>query len=70
MSLSEVIREARDALKLSQADVAEQLKVSTGTVAGWELGDFRPRFKKLRAIAKVLRLSHADLIALAVKAAS
>lgn len=70
MSLSAVIRDARDRLGISQAELAERLGLSTGTVAGWELAAYRPRMNRLRSISKVLRVPYAELLDLAIKEAA
>jgi DNA-binding transcriptional regulator YiaG len=38
MTFAEHIREARDRLQLTQADLAARLQVSTQTISNWERG--------------------------------
>lgn len=51
----------REALRLSRADLAEALDVSTGTVVAWELGYRVPATKHLATMAEVLSVDAAVL---------
>lgn len=58
---------AREKAGLSQAELAEKLDVSTGTVAAWELlpdRDAGHNFKlsRLTKVAKALKVSRRDLL--------
>ena len=57
---AQLIREARQALKLSQQELAEKLGVSRNTVAGWETGHSRPDLDMVPALCKALRVSLAS----------
>ena len=48
------LRELRERQSLSQRQVAEQLKVTPGAVARWELGDNKPTMDNLLALAALL----------------
>ncbi len=48
------LRELRERRGLSQRQVAEQLKVTPGAVARWELGDNKPTMDNLLALAALL----------------
>jgi DNA-binding XRE family transcriptional regulator len=50
------LREARIKRRLSVAEVAEQVGVSTASVYFWENDDVRPRDANLSALCKVLKL--------------
>lgn len=54
MKLAKALAKARQARKLSQAQLAKLIGVSAGTVAGWETDRHGIRVKRLRAVAKVL----------------
>lgn len=60
------IAEARKKAKLTQAEVAEQLGVSTGTVAAWELLPIKGHsfhLTRLDEVARVLKVNKKDLMA-------
>ena len=48
------LRELRERRGLSQRQVAEQMKVTPGAVARWELGDNKPTMDNLLALAALL----------------
>lgn len=52
--LGPVIRAARGARGLEQADLARMLNVGQQAVSAWELGSSRPRAKQLAALAGIL----------------
>jgi transcriptional regulator with XRE-family HTH domain len=65
MKLSERIAAARKRLKLSQAQLAEKLGVSPGTVGSWESDAGHAhgiRKKRLVQVAKILGLEVTDLL--------
>ncbi len=51
-----VIREARSAQGMSQAELADRLGVSRNTVAGWETGHARPDLDLVPSLCRALRL--------------
>lgn len=53
-SLAELIREARESRALNQTELAKLIDVTSASVSWWEKGG-RPRFNKLKAIAKHTR---------------
>ena len=55
-SLSRLLRVARVDRKLSVADLADQLGVSTASIYFWESGRVRPRDANLTALCKILKL--------------
>jgi transcriptional regulator with XRE-family HTH domain len=55
-SLSRQLRVARVDRKLSVAELAEQLGVSTASIYFWESGRVRPRDVNLTALCKILKL--------------
>ncbi len=60
MSLSEQIAEARRAKKLTQAELAERIGVSTEAVSKWERGAYEPGSDKLTLLYQVLELNYLD----------
>lgn len=63
MKLPANLRKARKAAGLSQAALAKKLKVSTGTVGGWETGEHAIRHKRLPKVAEALGVTVAELCA-------
>lgn len=59
--LGPVLRVARGAHGLEQADVARALEVGQQAVSAWELGTSRPRVKQLPALAALLGLEVDEL---------
>jgi DNA-binding transcriptional regulator YiaG len=55
-SLSRQLHAARVARRLSVAEIADQLGVSTASIYFWESGRVRPRDANLTALCKVLKL--------------
>lgn len=62
MKLPKVLQQAREKAGLSQADLAEKLRVAPSTVAGWELGTHSIRGSRLKRVAQVLNIPPADLL--------
>ncbi len=66
MKLRARLVSARKKAGMTQAELAKRLRVSTGTVAGWETQSeyghgLRPR--NLKAVARVLKLDYHELVA-------
>lgn len=55
-SFAQYLRDARIKRRLSAAEVAEQVGVSTASVYFWENDRVRPRDENLNALCKVLKL--------------
>lgn len=64
MDLHHKIRAARTAARLSQREVARLLGVSNSAVAQWELGETKPTYSNLVALAAVTHADAASLIGL------
>ena len=56
------IAKYRKKAKLSQADLAKQMKVSRCTVSAWELGRANPPISRIKLLAKKLNCTVLDLI--------
>ena len=56
MSVAETIKAAREALGMTQEDLAEKLEVSRQAVSKWELGASVPSPENLELLANVLRV--------------
>lgn len=56
------IQRLRKKAGLTQALLARKLKVSEAIVRKWESGERSPRIKRLKAIARVLGCTPADLL--------
>ena len=54
------IKERREALGISQIELARALGVSQPCVANWERGLYLPKSQDLPDIAKALRCKHID----------
>ena len=63
MDVGRKIKAARQALGLSQTDLAGQTGVSQPTVANWESGSHAPRHAALSKIASALNTAPASLLA-------
>lgn len=57
MSISEIIRQARESLGMTQEDLAEKLEVSRQAVSKWELGASVPSPENLELLEEVLGVS-------------
>ena len=55
-NFAQYLREARIKRRLSVAEVAEQVGVSTASIYFWETDHVRPRDANLSALCKVLKL--------------
>jgi putative transcriptional regulator len=53
MAYAELVKELREALTLSQAEMAELLGVTFATVNRWENGHHEPTIKQRRAIKQL-----------------
>lgn len=54
MTPAEIIRSAREALAMSQTDLAREVGVNLRTVMRWESGESRPRNRHLLRLCRVL----------------
>ena len=54
--------ELRKAAGMTQAELAEELKIDRSTVAKWETGEAQPRVKTLMLLAEKLNCSADDLL--------
>jgi transcriptional regulator with XRE-family HTH domain len=59
--LGEKLRQARETLKLTQAEVAAKASVHVNFYARVERGEENPSFEKLQGIMKVLNIKSLDL---------
>lgn len=57
MNISDIIRQAREELGLTQEDLAERLEVSRQAVSKWELGASVPSPENLALLEEVLGVS-------------
>ena len=57
MSISEIIKQAREELGMTQEDLAERLEVSRQAVSKWELGASVPSPENLKILEEVLGVS-------------
>lgn len=62
MALSEAIKARRQALKLSQEYVADQLGISRQAVAKWEAGSSTPTADSLARLADLFEMSVSELV--------
>jgi len=62
MNVGQRIKSARQALGLSQSDLADLTDVSQPTVANWEKGSHAPRHATLSKIAGALKSTPASLL--------
>lgn len=63
MDIAATIRRAREALGLSQTELAKRIGVSKTAVSKWEDGTSAPKRKRAAAVARVLGLSERELLA-------
>jgi transcriptional regulator with XRE-family HTH domain len=64
MTLAEYIRSKRLAAGLSQAALAEKMKMTQSTITQWECGRTSPSAKNLMLLSKTLKAPHAQMIGL------
>ena len=57
MTISEIIKQAREALGMTQEDLAERLEVSRQAVSKWELGASVPSPENLNILEEVLEVT-------------
>ncbi len=62
-AIGQSLRQARQAIGLSQAALAAQLRVSHRTIVRWESGDYVPPRRYWAAIDRLLRLNIPALLA-------
>ena len=60
--LENVLREAREALHLKQAEVAEYVGVTTQTYLKWENGKNEPKASHLKKLTEILKVTGSELI--------
>ncbi|GAB0118759.1 helix-turn-helix domain-containing protein [Acidisoma sp. 7E03] len=56
MDIGDLIRQKRKELRLSQAALAEMLKVNKSAVAQWELNETRPTESNMSALKRILNI--------------
>lgn len=61
-SIGESIRQAREAKKMTQDDLAGRIGVTAATISLYESGGRKPELEKIRMIAKVLETSEVYLL--------
>ena len=61
MDFSEKFRAARRAKKLTQQQIADELKIDRSAVAHYESGTARPHFDNIKKVCELLDLSNEDL---------
>lgn len=59
-NLGELIKEARESQRLTQYEVAEELRVARTTVSNWECGRAEPDLRTLRMLSSVLKFDLLD----------
>lgn len=63
--LADALRQARETAELGQAEVAERLGVTQGTVSHWELARSTPSLAQIAALEKVCRVPKGFVLRLA-----
>ena len=58
----ESIKHFREAVGMTQMELAEKMNVSQSTVGMWEIGVNKPRTDKLKQLAKILNCTVDDLL--------
>lgn len=56
-TFADKVKETRMSLRLTQQDLADQVGVSKRTIAGYEIGEKKPRDYHLRKLAEALQVS-------------
>ncbi|MBO2582368.1 helix-turn-helix domain-containing protein [Shewanella algae] len=59
--LKDVLREAREARKLKQAEVAEYVGVTPQTYMKWENGKNEPKASNIKLLAEILKISESEI---------
>lgn len=59
--LKDVLREAREAQKLKQTDVAEYVGVTPQTYMKWENGKNEPKASNIKLLAEILKVSEGEI---------
>ena len=62
MQLATYIRSRRKNINLTQKELAEQVGVSTNTVARWERGETEPSFSDFLRVCAVLGMKMEDFV--------
>lgn len=56
-----LLREIREAKKITQVELAKALNVNQAVISNWELGNYSPSMKNAIELARVLECSLDDL---------
>lgn len=56
------LKDIREKIGLTQADLAKEIGVDRSTVSKWETTDLFPQASKIPTIANILKCSTADLL--------
>lgn len=64
MAFPEQLRKARQALSLTQQQVADKIGITKSTYCGYETGKRQPDIAKIRLLTNVLRISADELLEL------
>ncbi len=59
--IGDVLKTARDNIKLSQTDVAEKLSVTKQTYLKWENGITEPKASQISKLAEVLNITESEI---------
>jgi transcriptional regulator with XRE-family HTH domain len=66
MSLSRLIKQRRDALRLKQQQIADELRVGPESVGNWERAKRRIELDRVPPLAAILQLDPQDLCRIAL----
>ena len=69
MKVAQKIREARNAMNMTQMALADEMGVSCQAVSNWERGNSMPDISKLEDLCKTLDLSVEELLGMETKTA-
>ena len=69
-TLGRTIREERERMEMSRAELARQVGVAASQVTRWEAGEYRPSTSAMMALARALIMDPVDLMAAACADAS
>jgi transcriptional regulator with XRE-family HTH domain len=64
-TLGRTIREERERMEMSRAELARQVGVAGSQVTRWEAGEFKPSLTAMVAIARALDIPAVELMAAA-----